>query len=232
MRKPFTSIVTTLAAALAFAAPSAGAQLLVPAPARPDAMMSALTAEVMTVLRKDESAARSSELARLVESRIVPAFDFQRMTRLALARNWRAASAEQQVALAAKFKTLLVRTYSQALLQSRDQAIDFKPLRAAAGETEVTVRSAMRRPGVEPLTIDYDMADGPAGWQVYDVKIAGVSLVLAYRDSFAATVSASGIDGLIKALEDKNHQNDSGTGGAAKLAPVLLIYGGARPALP
>ena len=232
MRKPFTSIVTTLTAALTFAASVAGAQLLLPAPARPDAMMSALTTEVMTVLRKDESAARSSELARLVESRIVPAFDFQRMTRLALARNWRAASAEQQVALAAQFKTLLVRTYSRALLDYRDQPIAYKPLRAAAGETEVTVRSAMRRPGVEPLTIDYDMADGPAGWQVYDVKIAGVSLVLAYRESFAATVSASGIDGLIKALEDKNHQNDSSMGGAAQLAPVLLIYGGARTAQP
>ena len=237
MRKFFTSkllasIVTAVAVSFAVASSGAGAQLRAPAPVRPDAMMSALTAEVMAVLNKNESAARSSEFAQLVESRIVPVFDFERMTRLALARNWRAASAEQQAALAAQFKTLLVRTYSQALLQYRDQAIDYKPLRAAAGETEVTVRSAMRRPGVEPLTIDYDMADGAAGWLVYDVKVAGVSLVLAYRDSFAATVSASGIDGLIKALEDKNHQNDPGTGGAAKLAPVLLIYGGARKAQP
>lgn len=232
MRKFFTPIVTTLAAALALASSGAGAQLRAPAPARPDAMMSALTAEVMTVLNKDASAARSSELAQLVESRIVPVFDFQRMTRIALARNWRLASAAQQLELAAQFKTLLVRTYSQALLELRDRPVDYKPLRAAAGETEVTVRSAVRRPGVEALTIDYDMADGVAGWQVYDVKIAGVSLVLAYRESFAATVSASGIDGLIKALEDKNHQNQSGTGGAAKLAPVLLIYGGARAAQP
>jgi phospholipid transport system substrate-binding protein len=154
------------------------------------------------------------------------------MTRLALGRTWRTASAAQQEALVAQFKTLLVRTYSSALLDYRDQPIDYKPLRAAAGETEVTVRSAMRRPGVEPLTIDYDMADGVAGWQVYDVKIAGVSLVLAYRESFASTVRERGIDGLIKALEDKNHQNESGTGAAAKLAPVLLIYGGARPAQP
>ena len=237
MRKFFTSkllasIVTMVAVSFAVASSGAGAQLRAPPPVRPDAMMSALTAEVMAVLNKNESAARSSEFAQLVESRIVPVFDFQRMTRLALARNWRAASAEQQAALTAQLKRLLVRTYSQALLQYRDQAIDYKPLRAAAGETEVTVRSAMRRAGVEPLTIDYDMADGAAGWLVYDVKVAGVSLVLAYRDSFAATVSASGIDGLIKALEDKNHQNDSGTGAAAKLAPVLLIYGGARKAQP
>jgi phospholipid transport system substrate-binding protein len=210
----------------------AGAQLLAPPRARPDAMMSALTADVMTVLNKDEGAARTSELAQLVERRIVPVFDFQRMTRLALGRTWRTATAAQQDALAAQFRTLLVRTYSRALLDYRDQPIDYKPLRAAAGDTEVTVRSAMRRPGVEPLTIDYDMADGVAGWQVYDVKIAGVSLVLAYRESFAATVRESGIDGLIKALEDKNHQNESSTGAAAKLAPVLLIYGGARAAQP
>jgi phospholipid transport system substrate-binding protein len=212
--------------------PAAAGQLRAPAPARPDALMSALTAEVMTVLNKDAGAARSGEFAELVENRIVPLFDFQRMTSLALARNWRAASAEQQGALAAQFKALLVRTYSRALLDYRDQAIDYKPLRAAAGETEVTVRSAMRRPGVEPLTIDYDMADGLTGWRVYDVKIAGVSLVLAYRESFAAVVRTSGIDGLIKALEDKNYQNQSSTSGAAKLAPVLLIYGAARAAQP
>src|SRR4051812_3491726 len=231
MHKLFTTIVIAMAAALALASSGAAAQLRAPPPPRPDAMMSALTAEVMTVLNKDASAARSSELAQLVESRIVPVFDFQRMTRIALARNWRLASEAQQLALAAQFKTLLVRTYSQALLELRDQPVEYKPLRAAAGETDVTVRSAVRRPGVEPLTIDYDMTDGAAGWQVYDVKIAGVSLVLAYRESFATTVRESGIDGLIKVLADKNHQNQYGTG-AAKLAPVLLIYSGARAAQP
>jgi len=211
---------------------AARAELLLPAPARPDAMMSALTAEVMSVLNKDAGAARTSEFAQLIERRIVPAFDFQRMTRLALGRSWRTASAAQQDALVAQFKTLLVRTYSSALLDYRDQPIEYKPLRAAADATEVTVRSTMRRPGVEPLTIDYDMADGTAGWQVYDVKIAGVSLVLAYRESFATMVRDRGIDGLIKSLEDKNHQNESGAGAAAKLAPVLLIYGGARAVQP
>jgi len=221
---------TALAATLILAPWGVCAQLLAPTPARPDAMMRALTSEVMAVLNNDAGAGRSSELARLVDSRIVPVFDFQRMTRIALARNWRAASAEQQDALAAQFKTLLVRTYSRALLEFRGEAIDYKPLRAAAGETEVTVRSAMRRPGAEPLSIDYDMADGVAGWQVYDVKIAGVSLVLAYRESFAATVRANGIDGLIKALEDKNRQNEVGASAAdaVRLAPVFLTYGVSR----
>ena len=209
----------------------ARAELLLPVPARPDAMMSALTAEVMAVLNKDAGAARTNEFAQLIERRIVPVFDFQRMTRLALGRTWRTASAAQQEALVAQFKTLLVRTYSSALLDYRDQPIDYKPLRAAAGETEVTVRSAMRRPGVEPLTIDYDMAEDLAGWRVYDVKIAGVSVVLAYRESFAATVRAGGIDGLIKALRDKNRQNEAGAD-ARRLAPMLILYGMPRTAGP
>jgi phospholipid transport system substrate-binding protein len=225
---------TALAATLILAPWGVCAQLLAPTPARPDAMMRALTSEVMAVLNDNAGASRSSELARLVDSHIVPVFDFQRMTRIALARNWRAASAEQQDALAAQFKTLLVRTYSRALLEFRGQAIDYKPLRTAAGETDVTVRSALRRPGAEALTIDYDMSDGAAGWQVYDVKIAGVSLVLAYRESFASIVRASGIDGLVKSLADKNQENASGARAPdpAKLAPVLLIYGAARTSQP
>ena len=227
-------LLTALCALLALASLRVDAQLLAPAPARPDAMMSALTVEVMAILNQDASAGRASELARLLESRIVPVFDFEHMTRIALARNWRLASPAQQLALAAQFKTLLVRTYSQALLEFRGQAIDYKPLRAAAGDTEVTVRSAVRRPGAEPLTIEYDMADGAAGWQVYDVKIAGVSLVLAYRESFAGIVRSSGIEGLVKTLEDKNRQNEAGAGAAdaAKLAPVLLIHGISRSSQP
>jgi phospholipid transport system substrate-binding protein len=227
-------LLTALCGLLALASWHVGAQLLVPLAPRPDAMMSALTVEVMAILDKDASAGRSSELDRLLESRIVPVFDFAHMTRIALARNWRLASPEQQLELAAQFKTLLVRTYSRALLEFRGQAIDYKPLRAAAGETEVTVRSAVRRPGAEALTIDYDMSDGAAGWQVYDVKIAGVSLVLAYRESFASIVRASGIDGLVKSLADKNQENASGARAPdpAKLAPVLLIYGAARTSQP
>jgi phospholipid transport system substrate-binding protein len=212
---------------LVFALSTASAQPRAPVPPGPDALMSALTAEVMATLREDKAAGRKTDLAQLVEARIVPVFDFQRMTSLALARNWRLASAEQQKVLAAQFQLLLVRTYSLVLLEFRDQAIDYRPVRAAPGENEVTVRSTMRRSGVEPLTIDYEMAEGPAGWKVFDVKVAGVSLVLAYRDSFANAVRSGGIDGLIKALEERNKQNLSATSEAAKLVPVLMIYGGA-----
>jgi phospholipid transport system substrate-binding protein len=211
-----------------FAHGSAGAQFLAPAAARPDALMSALTTDVMGKLREDKAAGRATDLAQLVEDRIAPMFDFARITSMAVARNWRLASPQQQAELAAQFKLLLVRTYSRALAELRDQAIEYKPLRAAPGETDVTVRSALRRSGVEPLTIDYEMSDGAGGWKVYDVKVAGVSLVLAYRDSFAATVRDKGIDGLIKALEDRNRQNDAGSSGGWQLGPVLMIYGAAK----
>jgi phospholipid transport system substrate-binding protein len=180
-----------------------------PAPVglRPDALMRSVTDEVIAILRTDRAAAQPTDLARLVETRIVPVFDFQRMTRIAVAQNWPLASPEQQAALVTQFRTLLVRTYSRALENYRDQEITYRPLRAAAGDTEVMVRSFVRKPGTEPLSIDYEMADSGAGWKVYDVKVAGVSLVFTYRESFAAAVRAGGVDGLIEVLTDKNRQN-------------------------
>ena len=223
-----------LGASLAMACASSAAQLLVPEPVRPDAMMSAATAEVLRTLREDRAAGRDTDIALLVGRRLVPMFDFPRMTAIALARNWRLASEEQRTRLAAEFQTLLVRTYSRALVELGDQSILYLPLRAAPGDTDVTVRSSLRRPGAEPLTIDYDMADGAGGWRIYDVKIAGVSVVLTYRESFAATVRESGIDGLIRALEDKNRRNNAAgpSSGAASLAPVLLLYGAPRAPSP
>jgi phospholipid transport system substrate-binding protein len=189
---------------------SASAQLLQPPPQRPDALMNAVTSEVIAILKQDLAAHRPTDVAQLVEGKILPLFDFHRMTGIAMARNWRLASPEQQAALVAEFRTLLVRTYSTALSDYRDQEIEYRPLRAAAGDTEVVVKSFLRRPGAEPLTIDYDMENGVAGWKVFDVKIAGVSLVITYRDTFAAAVRDGGIDGLIKSLSDKNRQNAAG----------------------
>lgn len=179
------------------------------APVRPDVLVSGVTTEVIAVLKRDAAAGRPTDVARLVETKILPLFDFQHMTRIAVARNWRLASEEQQAALVAQFRTLLVRTYSSALSSYRNEEIEYKPLRLAPGETDVLVRSAVRRPGAEPLSIDYDMESTGAGWKVYDVKIAGVSLVITYRETFAAAVRAGGIDGLIKTLSDKNRQQDS-----------------------
>jgi phospholipid transport system substrate-binding protein len=197
-------MVLGVAALLGLGGRSAGAQLLLPPPVRPDALMNAVTSEVIAILKQDLAAGQPTEMAQLIDAKILPLFDFHHMTRIAVARNWRLASPEQQGALVAQFRALLVRTYSAALSGYRDQELQYRPLRAAAGDTEVRVRSFLKRPGAEPLTIDYDMENGLAGWKVFDVKIAGVSLVMNYRESFAAAVRDGGIDGLIESLADKN----------------------------
>lgn len=194
---------STLALISALAAPFALAQDVAP-----DVMLKAVTSEVIAIIRQDKDiqAGDPAKVADLVETRILPLFDFTRMTRIAVARNWRLATPEQQQALTLEFKTLLVRTYSTALSSYRDQVIEYKPLRLTPDATEVTVRSDVRQAGGERMTIDYDMEKTPAGWKVYDVKITGVSLVTTYRDTFAGRVRDSGIEGLIKSLSDKNRQ--------------------------
>jgi phospholipid transport system substrate-binding protein len=143
-----------------------------------------------------------------VESKVLPHFDFVRMTQLAMAVNWRRASPEQQKLLTQEFKTLLVRTYSSALNSYRDQVVEFKPLRARPEDTEVTVRTEIKQKGAQPIGIDYDMQKTAAGWKVFDVKVAGVSLITTYKDDFASQIRDAGVDGLIKTLSSKNRQND------------------------
>jgi phospholipid transport system substrate-binding protein len=134
------------------------------------------------------------------------------MTALAMGPNWRKATPEQQKALTEQFRTLLVRTYSTALSLYRNQSIDFKPLRAQAADTDVMVRSEVKQPGGEPVSIDYSMEKTSDGWKVYDVAVGGVSLVTTYRDTFTNEVRNSGVDGLIKALADKNRQLETKNG--------------------
>jgi phospholipid transport system substrate-binding protein len=177
----------------------------------PDVLLKAVTLEVIAIVRQDKDiqAGNPAKVAELVETRILPFFDFTRMTQTAMARNWRLATPEQQQALTTEFKTLLVRTYSTALSSYRDQVIEFKRPRAAPGDTEVTVKSVIKQPGTEPLTMDYDMEKIAAGWKVYDIKIDGVSLITTYRETFAGKVREGGVDGLIKSLSDKNRQGDA-----------------------
>ena len=174
----------------------------------PDVLLSTATAVVIANLRQHQSLETSSpaNIAALVEAAILPLFDFRRMTQLAVATNWRLSSSVQQNALVAEFKALLVRTYSVALATYRDQSIEYQPARMAAGDTEAMVRSTIRQPGTERVTIDYDLKKSAAGWKVYDIKIAGISLVTTYRSNFAQTVREGGVDGLIKALSAKNRQ--------------------------
>jgi phospholipid transport system substrate-binding protein len=121
-----------------------------------------------------------------------------------MGRNWRAASPEQQKELSEQFKTLLIRTYSNALTNYRDNTMSYLPLRANASDTEVVVRTAVSRPGQAPIPLDYSMEKTPNGWKCYDVVVAGVSLVTNYRDEFNDIVKSSGVDGLIKTLVTKN----------------------------
>ena len=132
------------------------------------------------------------------------------MTQLAVARNWRLASPEQQNALIAELRTLLVRTYSTTLTNYRDQPIEYNPLRLAPGETAVTVKSVVQQPGAERMTIYYDMEKTTTGWKVFDIKIAGISLITTYQSTFAQTIRDDGVNGLIKSLSAKNLQADSG----------------------
>ena len=194
---------TALVLISALAAPGALAQEVAP-----DALLNSITTEVIATIKQDAAiqAGNTAKLADLVETRILPHFNFTRMTQIAVARNWRDASPEQQLALTAEFKTLLVRTYSTALSSYRDQVIEYRPLRAPPDATEVKVRSDVRQPGRERLSLDYDMEKTPSGWKVYDIHIAGLSMVTTYRESFASRVRDGGIEGLIKSLSDKNRQ--------------------------
>jgi len=189
---------------LALLAPLAQAQNVAP-----DVLVKSITEEVVTVLKRDKDiqAGDPKKVADLIETKILPHFNFTRMTRIAMARNWRQASPEQQKELTTEFQTLLVRTYSTALSNFRDQQVDYKPLRWRPGDTDVTVRTEVKQPGSsQPVGIDYEMEKTPNGWKVYDVKVGGVSLVTTYRETFASEVRAKGVDGLIKSLAEKNRQ--------------------------
>jgi phospholipid transport system substrate-binding protein len=172
----------------------------------PDALVKRVAEDVLASIRadKDLQAGNQAKVKQLIETKLAPHFDFARMTALAVGRNWRNATPEQQQQLTDHFRTLLVRTYSGALTGYRDNTMDYKPLRMNAGDSEVIVRTEVRRPGQAPVQIDYNMAKTPEGWKAYDVVVAGVSLVTTYRDEFNDIVRSSGIDGLIKALDAKN----------------------------
>ena len=181
-----------------------GALLAAPALAQeaPDALVKRVTDEVTQ--HKDVRSGEQAKLRAVVETKLLPHVDTRRVTQSALGQNWRRATPEQQEQLVREFTRLLVRTYSGALANYREQAIEVLPLRAAAGDTEVTVRSRIRQPGAETILIEYDLAKTEAGWKVYDVRVAGVSLVATYRTTFTEEVRNHGIDGLIGTLAAKN----------------------------
>lgn len=193
----FRIFLTTLALLLAGFATTTRASDL-----PPDVLARTTTQEVLALLKQDKDiqSGNLNKVYQLVEAKILPNFDFNRMTQLAVGRHWPSATAQQKQALVSEFRNLLVRTYATSLTAFSNQTIDFKPLTLRPGDEDVTVRSEIRQPGGQPLPIDYRMYKTAFGWKVYDVTIDGVSLVTNYRASFASAVRQGGIDGLIKTL--------------------------------
>ena len=172
----------------------------------PDALVKRVSQEALAIIKTDAKvqAGDQARIRELIESKLTPHFDIDRMTALAAGRAYRTATPEQKKRLGEEFKTLLIRTYSTALNQYRDQTLDYKPLRADPNATDVTVRTEVVRPGQAPVEIDYSMTKTPSGWKAYYVIVGGVSLVTNYRDEFTQQVQAGGVDGLIRSLEAKN----------------------------
>lgn len=178
----------------------------------PDALIKSVTNEVLDIVRKDKEiqSGNTKKAIELVEAKVLPHFNFTRMTQLALARDWRQANAAQQKTLTDEFRHLLVRTYSKALTEYKNQTIDFKPFAAKAGETDVRVRTEIKQSGAgKNIELDYFLEKSAGGWKVYDIEVGGISLVTNYRDSFAAEVRNNGIDGLIKSLQAKNKSGEA-----------------------
>ncbi len=186
-----------------FAGPAYAAEAMV----APDVLARSVTDEVLVALRNDKAiqAGDQKKARELIESRIAPHFNFAGMAQLAVGKNWSAANPEQRKALVAEFRALLVQTYTASLLLYKDQKIEYRPLKLAADDTDVLVRSLVRQSGGgEPVQVDYGMEKTDSGWKVYNVKIGGISLVESYRTTFNTEIQKNGVDGLIKTLRDKN----------------------------
>ncbi|MGL4231089.1 MAG: MlaC/ttg2D family ABC transporter substrate-binding protein [Casimicrobium sp.] len=184
----------------------ASAALAVAAQVAPDAQVKAVATEVTGVLKSDPGILNNqAKLRDLIESKLVPNFNFMRMTQLAMGRNWSKASPEQQATLAKEFRTLLVRTYSSSLSNFKNNTIDYRPLRMQPSDSDVTVKTVVQQANGQGIPIDYSMEKAADGsWKAYDVAVAGVSLVTNYRDEFNSVISNQGVDALIKQLQAKN----------------------------
>lgn len=175
----------------------------------PDELVKNTATEVLTIIKQDKDiqSGNTQKVVELVDAKVLPHFDFTRMTRLAVGRSWNQASDAQKEQLIKEFRTLLVRTYSVSLAQYKNQTIDYRPLKVAPDDKEVTVKSSVNQPGAQAIPIDYRMEKTADGWKAFDIAVEGVSLVTNYRSSFNSIVQQSGIDGLIKSLVDKNKAN-------------------------
>ena len=198
------------AALLACATLAVQAQAVKP----PEVLIKEVSSDVLDAVKADTTirAGDVQKVIALVDTKVMPFVDFQRMTASAVGRYWRQATPEQQKRLQDEFKILLVRTYSGALSQVKDQTVQLKPMRSSPEDTEVVVRSEVRGKG-DPIQLDYRLEKTPTGWKIYDVNVLGVWLVENYRNSFAQEIGANGIDGLVAKLAERNK---AAAAGAAK----------------
>ena len=204
--------LATAAAVAAFAFPLAA----LAQEQAPDALVKSVTLEVVGIIQKEIKDGDRRKIISLIEEKVLPHFNFTAMTASAVGRSWDKATPEQKSRLVDEFKTLLVRTYASSLAAYSNQRFDFRPLRAKPTDTDVTVNVRVLQSGSEPVQIDYDMEKVASGWKVWDVRVAGISLVANYRTEFDNQVRQGGIDGLIKALQAKNKTLDKPMAGAKK----------------
>ena len=172
----------------------------------PDELIKNTVHDVLELISQNKQTheAGQKKLLAFIDARVLPHFDFERMTKLAVGRAWRTATPEQKAVLTAEFRTLLVRTYTKAFTAYKDESVEVKPTAVPAGATEVTVKTVILRPGAPPIPVNYEMEKTATGWKAFDLSVEGVSLVATHRGSFAEKVQQSGIDGLIKSLVELN----------------------------
>lgn len=196
------ALILALLLAASSAVVSAQAEIL-----PPDVLVRNTTEEVLSIVRSDREIkeGKTERIVQLIEDKVAPHFDFARMTRLAVGRPWREATPGQREALVREFRALLVRSYAAAFTAYLGIAVEYRPHRMNAGDTETVVQTLIKMPGgAQPISVDYDMTGTPDGWKVYDVRVAGASLIINYRNLFAQEIQNGGIEGLLKALVDKN----------------------------
>lgn len=210
------SLVLATVTTLAFATTATATTL-----EAPDVLVKRISEEVMAVAKtdKDIQSGNSQRIQQVVNEKILPHVDFQRMTALTAGRYWRDATPDQQKRLTDEFRALLMFTYSGAISQIRDQKIDYRPLRADPADTEVVVNTQVVQPRAEPIQLSYRLEKTPAGWKIFDMNVLGAWLVETYKGSFASAIGKSGIDGLIKTLSERNKQL---AGSAAKTGKAAV----------
>ncbi len=201
-----TAVMALFVSPIASAQGTANASVAPLAQLAPDALIKSLSNDLLETIRADKTL-QAGDIAKInvvVDQKVLPYVDFEKMTRLTVGRGWRQASAEQRKALVREFRSLLTYTYSGAVSQISDHKVELRPFRAAPTDTDVIVRTQVVASKGEPIQLDYRMEKGDAGWRIYDVNILGVWLVGNYKNSFASEINANGIDGLIKSLTERN----------------------------